>query len=137
MTPPSELAHTVDGGFDLKRIFARYIYNRGLVVLWKGDPAEAGAICRSIALVTDAFNSTLAPCQVYALQNVGKGIAKGKFAGTEDEPTLLFDQDYDSLEEAGRKVQELTAQAEADGFRQMTLWDQIEFEDKARRSLQA
>lgn len=29
-------------------------------------------------------------------------------------------------------MKELTAQAEAEGFRQFTLWDQIEFDEKAR-----
>ena len=84
--------------------------------------------------MTDAFNSTVAQCQVYELQGVSKGIANGKFAGTEDQPTLLFDQDYNTLEEAAKQVRELTSQAEQEGFRQTTLWDQIEFEEKARRT---
>lgn len=119
----------------MKKNYARYIYNRGLVVLWKGDPAESGSLARSIALVTDAFNSTLAPCQVYELEGVSKGIADGKFAGTEDDPVLRFDQDFTSFADAGKKVKELTAQAEAEGFNQMTFWDEIEFEEKARQSL--
>ena len=120
----------------MKKSYARHIYNRGLTVLWKGDPAGPGSLCRSIALVTDAFNSTVAQCQVYELQGVSKGIANGKFTGTEDEPALLFDQEYTTLEEAAKQLRDLTSKAEQEGFRQMTLWDQIEFEEKARRTLE-
>ena len=116
----------------MKRHYARYVYNRGLIVLWKGDPAEPGSLHRSIALVTDAFNSTVAPCQVYELEGVSKGVSAGQFAGTEENPTLRFDQDFGSFDEAGKKMKELTAQAEAEGFRQFTLWDQIEFDENAR-----
>jgi hypothetical protein len=120
----------------LKKNYARYIYNRGLVVLWKGDPAEAGAIHRSIALVTDAFNSIDSRCQVYELEGVGKGVTDGKFAGTEGEPTVRFDKDFDRLEEGAAQGKALVKQAEAEGFRQMTIWDQIEFEERARKALQ-
>ena len=64
-----------------------------------------------------------------------KGIADGKFAGTEDDPALQFDQDFTSFADAGKKVMELATEAEAEGFRQMTFWDEIEFDEKARQSL--
>jgi hypothetical protein len=118
----------------LKKNYARYIYSRGLTTMWKGDPANPGAVYRSITLVSDAFNETAAPCQVYALEGIGKGIDKGKFAGTRGESTLYFDQDYQTLPEGYRQMKELEAKAQADGFKIMTLADIIEFEEKASRS---
>lgn len=117
-----------------KKYYARYIYNRGLESLWKGDPANPGAFFRSVAIVTDQFNSTRGVFQVYALEGIGNGIENGKFAGTETEPTLLFDKEYEGMDAAAEQFAKLVKEAEALGFKAMTFWDQIEFEEKARAS---
>ena len=113
---------------------ARYIYVRGLQTLWRGDPANPGAFFRSVALVTDQFNSTLGVFQVYALEGTGKGVENGKFAGPDGEPRLLFDKDFDGMDAAARHFEELVKQAVAEGFKIMSMWDQIEFEEKLRAS---
>jgi hypothetical protein len=42
----------------------------------------------------------------------------------------------DRLEEGAAQGKAFVKQAEAEGFRQMTIWDQIEFEEIARKALQ-
>lgn len=115
-----------------KKIFARYIYNRGLETLWKGDPANPGAIFRSVAIVTDQFNSTVGIFQVYALEGIGKGIENGQFAGTTGDPKLLDDKEFRAIDAAAKHFQSLVKSAQSDGFKVFTIWDQIEFEEKAR-----
>ena len=117
-----------------KKTYARYIYNRGLQTLWKGDPANPGALFRSVAIVTDEFNSTLGVFQVYALEGRGKGIENGKFAGTEGEPGLLFDKEFNGMDAAAKQFDQVVKEAVAEGFRIFSMWDQIEFEEKARAS---
>ncbi len=117
-----------------KKRYARYVYNRGLQTLWKGDAANPGAFFRSVAIVTDQFNSTVGVFQVYALEGIGKGVENGKFAGTEGEPKLLFDQDFDGMDAAAEQFDKLVKEAEVERFKIMTFWDQIEFEEKAKAS---
>ena len=117
-----------------KKRYARYVYNRGLQTLWKGDAANPGAFFRSVAIATDQFNSTVGVFQIYALEGIGKGVENGEFAGTEGEPKLLFDQDFDGMDVAARQFDKLVKEAEAEGFKIMTFWDQIEFEENAKAS---
>src|SRR5436190_1893285 len=116
-----------------RKIYSRYIFNRGLTTLWKGDPAVAGASFRSIVLTSPDFNSTGATFQVLALEGLGRGIEDGKFAGSQAEPQVLFDKDFNGLQSAANAFDELVKDAEAHGFTKMTVWDQIEFEAKLRQ----
>jgi hypothetical protein len=74
-----------------RKIYSRYVFNRGLQTLWKGDAAKAGSQFRSIAITSDEFNSTQGIFQVLALEGIGRGIKDGKFAGSKDDPKVLFD----------------------------------------------
>jgi hypothetical protein len=117
-----------------RKIYSRYIINRGLTTLWKGDPATPGALYRSIVLTSPDFNSTVGQFQVLALEGVGKGVENGKFAGPQGEARVLFDEDRNGLEGAAKAFDVLVKDAEKEGFSQMTFWDQIEFEAKLRDS---
>jgi hypothetical protein len=117
-----------------RKIYSRYIYNRGLQTLWKGDAAVAGSKYRSIAMTSDDFNSTNAVFQVFALEGVGLGIRDGKFAGSDENPTIIADEDLNGLDAAAKKFSELVSAAEKEGFKKITFMDIIEFENNARRS---
>ena len=116
-----------------RKIYSRYVYNRGLQVLWKGAAAVVGSKRRSIALNSDDLNSTHATFQALALEGIGQGIRHGKFAGTDGDPKVLYDQDIDGLEDAAKKFDELVNVAEGEGFRRITFKDIIRFEEKARQ----
>jgi hypothetical protein len=117
-----------------RKIYSRYVFNRGLQTLWKGDAAITGSQFRSIAITSDEFNSTQGIFQVLALEGIGKGIEGGKFAGSRGDPQVLFDKDFRGLDEAGKKFGELVVAAERDGFMRITFMDIIDFEEKARGS---
>jgi len=87
-----------------------------------------------VAIASDAFNSTQAKFQVYALEGVGMGIEDGKFAGTDKNPKTLFDEDIDGLEEAGKNFRALVQEAMDTGFEPITFMDMLEYESKLRRS---
>ena len=115
-----------------RKIYARYIFNRGLQTLWKGDAAEAGSQFRSVVLTSDNFNWTIGIFQVYALEGVGKGIQNGKFAGSDNNPKLIFDKDFDGLDAAAKKFNELVDEAKHEEFEPITFMDIIEFEENTR-----
>jgi hypothetical protein len=117
-----------------RKIYSRYVFNRGLQTLWKGDAAKTGSQFRSIAITSDEFNSTQGIFQLLALEGIGKGIQDGKFAGSNDDPKVLFDNDFRSLDEAGKKFDELVVAAESEGFKRITFFDIIDLEEKARES---
>src|ERR1035438_3158039 len=95
-----------------RKVYSRYIYNRGLETFWKGDPAEAGSQYRSIVITSDQFNSTQGIFQILALEGVGKGIEGGKFAGTNGDPKVLFDKDIQDLDKASKQFKELVTEAQ-------------------------
>ena len=115
-----------------RRVYSRYIFNRGLQTLWKGDAAVVGSQFRSVVITSDEFNSTQGTFQVFALEGVGRGIKDGKFAGSEAVPTVLFDQDVQGLDAAGTKFNELVADAKRQGFTPITFMDIIEFKARLR-----
>lgn len=117
-----------------RKIYSRYIYNRGLQTLWKGDAANPGSFYRTISITTDQFNSTVGVFQVIALEGAGKGIENGKFAGTEGDPKILFDKDFNGMDAAAEQFGKLVKDAEQAGYKIMTFWDQIEYEQKLRDS---
>jgi len=117
-----------------RKVYSRYIFNRGLQTLWKGDAAVAGSKFRSIAITSDDFNSTQETFQVFALEGIGSGVKDGKFVRSEDEPTTLFDEDFKDLDAAAKKFGELVNHAEKQGFKRITFIDILEYEEKARQS---
>jgi hypothetical protein len=117
-----------------RKHYSRYFIVRGIQTLWKGDPAERGSQFREVIITSNEFNSTLGTFQVYGLEGVGNGIQNGKFATSDDEPRVLFDQDLEGLEAAGKKFGELIKQAQADGFEPITFWDMLEFEARLQTS---
>lgn len=117
-----------------RKHYSRYYIVRGDQTLWKGDPAEKGSQFRQFLITSNEFNSTLGTFQVYGLEGTGNGIQNGKFATSDDEPRILFDQDFQGLEAAGKQFDDLVKQTEADGFGRMTFWDMLEFEAKLRGS---
>jgi hypothetical protein len=119
-----------------RKIYSRYVFNRGLQTLWKGDAAKPGSQFRSIAITSDEFNSTQGIFQVLALEGIGRGIQDGKFAGSRDDPKVLFDKDFRGLDEAGQHFHEFVIAAEREGFRKISFVDIIDFEEKARESKQ-
>jgi len=117
-----------------RKIYSRYAFNRGLQTLWKGDAAKAGSQFRSIAITSDEFNSTQGTFQVLALEGIGGGIQDGKFAGSKDDPKVLFDKDFRGLDEAAKKFDEFILATEQEGFNKVSFMDIIDFEQKARES---
>jgi hypothetical protein len=117
-----------------RKPYARYFYNRGLQTFWKGDAAKPGSHFRSVAIAADNFNSTVGTFQVYALEGIGRGIENGRFAGSEDNPRVIFDEDFQGLDRAARKFKELVEGAQSNGFEPITFMDMLEFEDKLRAS---
>lgn len=117
-----------------RKIYSRYVFNRGLQTLWKGDAAKTGSQFRSIAITSDEFNSTQGIFQVLALEGIGRGIQDGKFAGSKGDPKVLLDKDFRALDEAGKKFDEFVLAAEREGFKKITFIDIIDFEEKARES---
>jgi len=113
-----------------RKHYSRYFIVRGDQTFWKGDPAEKGSQFRQFLITSNEFFSTTGTFQVYGLEGIGNGIRNGKFAISDDEPRILFDQDFDGLEAAGKKFVELVKQTEADGFTPISLWDIVEFERK-------
>lgn len=117
---------------ELRKPFSRYIYNRGLHTLWKGDPAVPGSFFRSVALTSDQFNSSVGRFQVIALEGVGRGVIDGKFAGSEEYPKVLGDFDEDTLKAAGARFDALVKDALTNGFETMSFMDMLEYEAKLR-----
>jgi hypothetical protein len=117
-----------------RKTYSRYVFNRGLQTLWKGDAAKTGSQFRSIAITSDEFNSTQGIFQVLALEGIGEGIRDGKFSGSKGDPKVLFDDDFRSLDAAGKRFGELVTAAEGEAFKKVTFMDIIDFEEKARRS---
>lgn len=114
--------------------YSRYYLVRGNQALWRGNPAEDGSKFRQFLITSNEFNSTLGTFQVYGLEGTGKGIQNGKFATSDEEPTVLFDGDFNGLEPASKKFSELVAQAQKDGFEEMSFIDLLEFEAKIQGS---
>ena len=87
-------------------------------------------------ITSNEFNSTQGTFQVYGLEGASGGIKDGKFAPSDAEPTVLFDQDFNGLDSAAKQFEQLIADAQKQGFKPITMMDILEFEDKARRSQQ-
>ncbi len=113
-----------------RKFYARYPIVRGHQALWRGNAAEAGSQFRSVIITSNEFNSTEGTFQVYVLEGIGKGIQDGKFAGAEDDPQLLMDEDFEGLDTACKKLKEIIEDSAAKGFKPISIWDQIDFQAK-------
>jgi len=102
--------------------------------MWHADPAKAGSLFREFVITSNEFNSTQGKFQLYGLEGASGGIKDGKFAASDEEPKVLFDEDLDGLDAAANKFRELVTEAEKRGFQPITMMDILEFEDKLRRS---
>jgi hypothetical protein len=116
-----------------KKVYARYFIVRGNHALWKGDPAESGAHFRQVVITSDEWNSTQGIFQVYALAGTGKGIVDAKLS-VSPEPTVLFDGDFQGLDAAGEKFEQIVKEAQEQGFKSISLFDVMEFRSKLERA---
>ena len=112
--------------------YARYYIVRGHQALWKGDPSESGAQFRQVAITSNEWNSTQGIFQVYGLEGTGRGIVDGRLAVSDSAPAVLFDGDFQCLDAAGEKFQQIVREAQEQGFRPVTLMDEMQFQAKLR-----
>ncbi len=115
-----------------RKHYARYYIVRGHQALWKGDPSESGAQFRQVAITSNEWNSTQGIFQVYGLEGTGKGIVGGKLAVSDNDPAILFEGDFQGLDAAGKKFQQMVQEAQAQGFKPVTLMDELQFQAKLR-----
>lgn len=118
-----------------KKIYSRYFIVRAAQTMWHGEAADAGSLSRQFLITSDEFPPAIQGAfQVYALQGESGGIKDGSLVASDKEPKLLFDKDFNGLDSAVRQFQQLVAEAERHGFRRVTIMDELEFQDKLRRS---
>jgi hypothetical protein len=117
-----------------RKHYSRYYIVRGNQALWMGDPAADGSKFRQFLITSNEFNSTVGTFQVYGLAGTGSGIKDGKLATSDEEPTVLFDEDFDGLEAATKKFSELVTRAKNEGFQELSMFELLEFEAKLRGS---
>ena len=115
-----------------RKPYARYYIIRGHQALWKGDPSEKGAQFRQLVITSNEFNSTQGIFQLYGLEGTGDGIRNGKLAISESDPKILIDADFNGLDEAVRKFTQIVKEAQAQGFKEVTMMDELEFNAKLR-----
>ncbi len=112
----------------------RYYFIRGLQSLWKGDPLVSGSQFREIVITSNQWNSTEGTFQTYAVECCTIGLAEATMAVSR-EPKLLFDSDFEGLEAAAKKFTELSADARAQGYSVLSLFDELDFQAPAKRRL--
>lgn len=117
-----------------RKAYARYFIVHGLQTMWRGNAAQPGALFREFVITSNEFCSTVGTFQVYGLEGASGGIKDGRFGASDDEPKVLLDEDFDGLDAAAKRFQDLVAEAEKLGFQRITMMDILEFEDKLRRS---
>jgi hypothetical protein len=115
-----------------RKYYSRYYIVRGNQALWKDDPANKGSQSRQFAITSNEFNSTIGTFQVYGLEGLSNGIQNGKFATSDDEPRLLFDEDFQGLEAARNKFDDLLNTAQKEGFKLTSIIEFLEFEQKLK-----
>jgi hypothetical protein len=114
-----------------KKSYARYFIIRGNHALWNGDPAVSGSQFRQVVITSNEWNSTEGTFQVYAIEGTGRGIV-GAELSVLLEPTVLFDGDFQGLDAAGEKFERIVNEAQAQGFRSISLIDEQKFQSKLR-----
>jgi hypothetical protein len=117
-----------------KKHYARYYIVRDLETMWRGDPAEVGSRFRTLVITSNAFTSTDATFQVYALEGASAGVKDKKFAPSDEEPTVLFDKDFHGADSAAKEFDRLVTEAKTMGFQARTMMEYLEFEHNLRNS---
>jgi hypothetical protein len=117
-----------------KKHYARYFIVRDLETMWRGDAATSGSPFREFVITSNEFNSTLGTFQVYALEGMSGGIKEGKLAPSDQEPKVLFDQDFSGLQSAVKQFELLVDEAKDLGFKAVSTMEMLEFESKLRDS---
>lgn len=97
------------------KVYARYYIVRGHGALWKGDPAEGGSKYRGFAITSNEFFSTAGTFQVYGLEDTSAGIKDGELVMSDEKTTVLFDNDFEGLDVAGQKFDELNKRIRESG----------------------
>jgi hypothetical protein len=115
-----------------RKPYARYYIVRGYREMSAGDPAQDGAPFRRFVITSNEFTSTQGIFQVYCLECIGKGIKDGKLATSDEEPRVLFDEDFQGLDAAAKKFEELVAEAQTRGFKPITIMDVLNSEARAK-----
>ena len=113
----------------MKKHYARYPYVRGTQALWRGNASEKGAQFRQVVVTSIEWMSTQGVFQVYALEGIGNGIVNGKLS-VSPEPTVLCNDDFQSLDAAGKKFDQLIKEAQEKGFKNVSFIDELEFQAK-------
>jgi hypothetical protein len=116
-----------------KKYYSRYYIVREMQTLWAGDAANPGSRFRQFVITSNQFTSTLGTFQVYGLAGASGGVKDGKFTTSDEEPTVLFDQDFNGLDSAAKQYERLIAEARQQGFKPVTMMEYLEFESKLRR----
>lgn len=116
-----------------RKFYARYYIIRGQQALWKGGPAEQGSQYRNIVITSNQFASSEGKFQVYALEGTGKDIQDGKFAGPENEPQRIFDEDFDGFDAAVAKFEQIVKDSIDNGFTPFSLLDEMELQARLER----
>jgi hypothetical protein len=116
-----------------KKYYARYYIVREMLTMWAGAAANPGSLFRQFVITSNEFTSTLGTFQVYGLAGASGGIKEGKFTTSDEEPTVLFDEDFDGLDSAAKQYEQLVAEAKQRGFKPVTMMEYLEFESKLRR----
>lgn len=102
--------------------------------MWRDDPAKPGSPFREFVVTSNDMTSTQGTFQVYGLEGASAGIKDGNFMPSDEPPKVLFDKDFIGLDSAVKQYRQLIAEAQAQGFRQMTMLDILEYEDRLRHS---
>jgi hypothetical protein len=58
----------------------------------------------------------------------------GKVAGSKESPNILFDKDFDGLQTAGEKFGQLIEDAQKEGFKPISIWDELDFQSRQAQS---
>jgi hypothetical protein len=124
----------VTGQATEKKIYSRYNIVRRQETLWKGNPAQGGAAFREFLITSDDWNSTAAIFQVYAIEGISQGIEGGTLSIDHKNTKLLSDNDFNGLEAAEKKFKELVDDAMKQGFKELSVVDHADFEQKLRES---
>jgi hypothetical protein len=117
----------------MKKHYARYPYIRGNQALWRGNASEKGAQFRQVVVTSSEWMLIQGVFQVYALEGSGNGIVDGKFS-VSPEPTVLFDGDFQGLDAAGKKFDQIVKEAQGQGFKSVSFIDELEFQSKLSES---
>ena len=100
----------------------------------EGDPAKTGAEFREFLMTSDDWNSMAAVFQVYGLEGVGRGIKDGGIVVNYEETKLLSDGDFNGSEAADKKFKALVDEATKLGFKELSLIERTEVNQKLHES---